>query len=46
MLTTSFIFAPFPTFPKKKDFFPMTSKAGSASSYRVCNHKEIEWLSK
>nr|GMD73193.1 hypothetical protein Iba_chr12fCG15980 [Ipomoea batatas] len=29
MLTTSFIFAPFPTCPRKKDFFPKTSKAGS-----------------
>ena len=35
MLTTSFIFAPFPTCPKKKDFFPKTSKAGTASSYNA-----------
>lgn len=34
ILTTSFIFAPFPIFPKKKDFFPRTSKAGTTWSYR------------
>lgn len=35
ILTTSFIFAPFPTCPKKKDFFPRTSKAGTTWSYRA-----------
>ena len=40
MLTTSFIFAPFPTCPRKKDFFPKTSKNGIASSYNACIYKQ------
>lgn len=35
MLTASFILAPLPTGPKKKDLFPNTSKAGTASSYNA-----------
>lgn len=41
-LSTSFIFAPFPTCPKKKGFFPQTSKASSASLYSACNFKQTE----
>lgn len=37
MLTTSFIFAPFPTSPKKNALFPKTSKAGTISLYSACN---------
>lgn len=40
MLTTSFIFAPFPISPKKNDFFPITSNAGIAKSYSAYNKKK------
>jgi hypothetical protein len=33
MLTTSFIFAPFPISPRKNDFFPGTSNAGTIPPY-------------
>uniref|UniRef100_A0A0A9FY58 Uncharacterized protein n=1 Tax=Arundo donax TaxID=35708 RepID=A0A0A9FY58_ARUDO len=33
MLTTSFILAAFPISPRKNDFFPSTSNAGTISSY-------------
>ena len=43
MLTTSFILAPLPTFPRKKDFFPNTSNTGRAASYNAYNFEQIIW---
>lgn len=44
MLTTSFIFAPFPISPRKNDFFPSTSNAGIIPSYNGWNVKNrIKW---